>query len=72
MFKHTYSAQFYRQLHRYVHKNYRKQQALQTLKDLLKLQKKSNFGTLKRALSYIWYVPASMIEKQKLKQLHHE
>jgi radical SAM superfamily enzyme YgiQ (UPF0313 family) len=72
MFKHTYSAQFYRQLHRYVHKNYRKQQALQTLKDLLKLQKKSNFGTLKRALSYVWYVPASMIEKQKLKQLHHE
>jgi hypothetical protein len=55
-----------------VHKNYRKQQALQTLKDLLKLQKKSNFGTLKRALSYVWYVPASMIEKQKLKQLHHE
>jgi radical SAM superfamily enzyme YgiQ (UPF0313 family) len=72
MFKHTYSAQFYRQLHRYVHKNYRKQQALQTFKDLLKLQKKYNFGTLKRALSYVWYVPASMIEKQKLKQLHHE
>jgi anaerobic magnesium-protoporphyrin IX monomethyl ester cyclase len=72
MFKNTYSAAFYKQLHRYVHKNYRKQQALSTLRALLHSPKKSNFNAFKRAASYAWYVPATLVEKQKLKRLHHE
>jgi radical SAM superfamily enzyme YgiQ (UPF0313 family) len=72
MFKNTYSANFYKQLHRYVHKNYRKHQALATLKGLLKTVKNSNFYTYKRAASYVWYVPATIIEKQKLNRLQHE
>lgn len=72
MFKNTYSAAFYKQLHRYVHKNYRKHQALQTLREILKSPKKSNFNTIKRAASYAWYVPATIVEKQKLNKLHHE
>jgi len=72
MFKNTYSANFYKQLHRYVHKNYRKYQALDTLKSLFKTPKKYNFNTFKRAASYAWYVPATMVEKQKLNRLQHE
>lgn len=72
MFKNTYSAAFYKQLHRYVHKNYRKHQALDTVKALFKASKKYNFNSFKRAASYAWYVPATIIEKQKLKRLQHE
>jgi radical SAM superfamily enzyme YgiQ (UPF0313 family) len=72
MFKNTYSANFYKQLHRYVHKNYRKYQALDTLKSLFKTSKKYNFNTFKRAASYAWYVPATIVEKQKLNRLQHE
>lgn len=72
MFKNTYSANFYKQLHRYVHKNYRKYQALDTLKSLFKTPKKYNFNTFKRAASYAWYVPATIVEKQKLNRLQHE
>jgi radical SAM superfamily enzyme YgiQ (UPF0313 family) len=72
MFKNTYSANFYKQLHRYVHKNYRKHQALDTIKSLIKSPKKYNFNTFKRAASYAWYVPATMVEKQKLNRLQHE
>jgi radical SAM superfamily enzyme YgiQ (UPF0313 family) len=72
MFKNTYSAAFYKQLHRYVHKNYRKHQALDTIKSLFKTKKHTSFNTFKRAASYAWYVPATILEKQKLSRLQHE
>jgi radical SAM superfamily enzyme YgiQ (UPF0313 family) len=72
MFKNTYTAEFYKQLHRYVHKNYRKHQALDTIKYLMKAPQKSSIGKVKRAASYAWYVPATIIEKRKLKRLQHE
>ncbi|HRG59062.1 MAG TPA: radical SAM protein [Bacteroidia bacterium] len=72
MFNHAYSPAFYKQLHRFVHKNYRKHQALNTIKDFFKSSKKYNFGTIKRAVSFAWYMPVTLIEKQKLKHLHHE
>ena len=34
MFKNTYPAAFYKQLHRYVHKNYRKHLASQNIKKI--------------------------------------
>jgi radical SAM superfamily enzyme YgiQ (UPF0313 family) len=72
MFKNTYNANFYKQLHRYVHKNYRKHQALDRIKHLLVKPQKSNLQSLKKAASYAWYVPATIIEKQKLNRLQHE
>jgi radical SAM superfamily enzyme YgiQ (UPF0313 family) len=72
MFKNTYDASFYKQLHRYVHKNYRKHQALDHLKLLLIKPQKSNLHQLKKAASFAWYVPATIIEKQKLNRLQHE
>jgi anaerobic magnesium-protoporphyrin IX monomethyl ester cyclase len=72
MFKNTFSANFYKQLHRYVHKNYRKHQALNTLQAIMKSPINSNFSTFKRAASYAWYVPATILEKQKLNRLQHE
>ena len=67
MFKNTYNNNFYKQLHRYFHKNYRKKQALQTLKKVF--QNPINKHSLKKIISLLYYIPVTFIEQQKLKRL---
>ena len=69
MFRNTYQSPFYRQLHRYVHKSYRKHLAFENLRQLIAHPVKANFTTIKKALSTLYYVPGAFIEKLKLKQL---
>ena len=69
MFHNTYQPAFYRQLHRYVHKTYRKHLAFENLKKMLLNPLKTDGITLKRALSSIYYLPSAMINKFKLNQL---
>ena len=68
MFRNTYQPAFYKQLHRYVHKTYRKHIALENLKQLFANPMKVNLKRLKKAVSAIYYLPAAFIDKQKL---HH-
>ncbi len=63
MFKNTYSPAFYKQLHRYVHKNYRKHQSYQSWKGILK---DVSFKNLRRAASILYYLPVTFLEKQRL------
>jgi radical SAM superfamily enzyme YgiQ (UPF0313 family) len=69
LFKNTYPPAFYKQLHRYVHKSYRKHLALDSLFRLLRSPVRSDFFTFKRALSFLYYLPAARVEKNKLNQL---
>lgn len=69
MFKNTYSPDFYKQLHRYVHKNYRKHQGYESIKQLLIHPAKMKFNTVKRAASLLYYIPATLIEKNKLAKI---
>lgn len=69
MFRNTYQPAFYKQLHRYVHKSYRKHLAFENLRQLITHPVKSNLAILRKALSGLYYVPAVFIEKIKLKQL---
>ena len=69
MFRNTYHPAFYKQLHRYVHKSYRKHLSFENLRQLFAHPVKSNLTTLKKALSGLYYVPAAFIEKIKLHQL---
>ena len=69
MFRNTYQPAFYKQLHRYVHKSYRKHIAFENIKQLLSHPFKSNFKTVKKALSGLYYLPAAFLDKQKLHQL---
>ncbi len=69
MFSNTYQPSFYKQLHRYVHKNYRTHLALQQLKTLLKNPGTLNFKKLKKAVSVLYYLPASFLAGQKLHML---
>jgi len=67
MFSNTYHPAFYKQLHRYVHLNYRKHKAFYTVKKLITNPGTVNFATLKKAVSALYYLPATFYYKQKLK-----
>ncbi len=69
MFRNTYQPAFYKQLHRYIHRNYRKHLAFENLCRLIAHPVSSSPATLKKALSGLYYMPAAFIEKIKLKQL---
>ena len=69
MFRNTYQPAFYKQLHRYVHKSYRKHLAFEQLGKLFSHPLQINFRTLKKALSGFYYIPAVFYEKIKLEQL---
>ncbi|RYY97350.1 MAG: B12-binding domain-containing radical SAM protein [Chitinophagaceae bacterium] len=69
LFRNCHSARFYRQLHRYVHKAYRKRQALQQAADLLRHPLSANGASLKKAASALFYIPASLVARFRLHQL---
>jgi anaerobic magnesium-protoporphyrin IX monomethyl ester cyclase len=69
MFSNTYQPAFYKQLHRYVHKSYRKHIAFENIKQLFAHPFKVNATGIKKALSALYYLPAAYIDKQKLQKL---
>ncbi len=69
MFQNTYPASFYKQLHRFVHKDYRKHLAFDNLKKLLAKPSSLTIHTLKKIVSAVYYIPSAFLAKQKLKQL---
>jgi anaerobic magnesium-protoporphyrin IX monomethyl ester cyclase len=69
MFRNTYQPAYYKQLHRYVHKSYRKHLAFEDIKQLFAHPLKLNFYRIKRAVSVLYYLPAAFIEQLKLRHL---
>jgi anaerobic magnesium-protoporphyrin IX monomethyl ester cyclase len=69
MFKNTYPPAFYKQLHRYVHRSYRKHLAFENFRNLVKNPVRANRTVIRKALSGFYYVPAAFFEKQKLRVL---
>jgi len=69
MFRSTYPPQFYKKLHRYVHKVYRKKQGIKTIKNLFLKPATINKRKLRSALLTFYYIPASIIDSIKLKKL---
>jgi anaerobic magnesium-protoporphyrin IX monomethyl ester cyclase len=69
MFRNTYEPAFYKQLHRYVHKTYRKHMAFHYIRKLFRHPTHLNFTIIKKSLSALYYIPSSIIEKIKLHQL---
>ena len=69
MFRNTYQPAFYKQLHRYVHKTYRKHVAIDNIKQVLNKPIAASRSSLKKAASFIYYAPASFFAKQKLAML---
>jgi len=68
MFRSNFPASYYKQLHRYVHSNYHQHLARNSFVQLVGNPLKANFKSLKKALSILYYAPATLLEKLKLKR----
>jgi len=62
MFRQEQRPAYYRRLHRYVHKRFRRRQALDAWKQLLQ----GGPAPARRLLSTAYYVPAAAIDRQRL------
>ncbi|MCP4442046.1 MAG: radical SAM protein [Aureispira sp.] len=69
MYKATFSPDFYRRLHRLVHKRFQKKRGWQTIKKILTSPSQLNKKTLKTALATFYYIPAAAMDKMKLNAL---
>ena len=69
MYKATFDSTFYRRLHRYVHKVFRRKQGLEQLKALLKSPTKINQKRLRSALATLYYIPAAELDRLRLRRL---
>lgn len=66
MFRSTHRPAFYRRLHRYVHKRFRRGQAIGAWRSLLR---RPQAPDLRRALSAAYYIPAAGIDRLRLAAL---
>ncbi|MEO7213475.1 radical SAM protein [Mucilaginibacter sp.] len=71
MFTNTFPAPYYKQLHSYVHQNYHKHLAKNSLVKLLKAPASATKSTLRKALSVFYHTPRTYIEKLKLNRLEN-
>jgi len=69
MYKGTFSPAYYKKLHRYVHKVYRRKQSLLTLKNVISNPLSINKKKMRSVLSSLYYVPASITDSLALKKL---
>jgi len=69
MYKGTFSPSYYKKLHRYVHKVYRRKQSLQNLKSVLVNPFNANRKKIRSALALGYYSPMSLVDSFQLKRL---
>jgi anaerobic magnesium-protoporphyrin IX monomethyl ester cyclase len=69
MFRNTYSPAFYRQLHRYVHKTYRRQLALREIGRLFSRPGRWTKQGLRLAAAFGWYLTDAAIAGWRLRRL---
>jgi anaerobic magnesium-protoporphyrin IX monomethyl ester cyclase len=71
MFENTYSKEFYKRLHRYVHKTYRGNQSMEAFRELFSFRKQ-NYKSVKRIFGFPFYFMSAYSVKRKLIQLQPE
>ena len=69
LFSNTFPPSYYKQLHKYVHQNYHKHLAKNSLLALVKQPFKSNTQVFKKAVSVLYHALATFVERLKLMQL---
>jgi anaerobic magnesium-protoporphyrin IX monomethyl ester cyclase len=68
MFKNTYPPEFYKELHRFVHKIYRRKQATESIRHIVSEPFSTNGEEMRKALSILYYIPSSYLYKYRLKK----
>jgi anaerobic magnesium-protoporphyrin IX monomethyl ester cyclase len=71
MFKNTFPAPYYKQLHSYVHQNYHKHLAKNSFAKLVRNPLTLTGKSLRKALSVFYHTPRTYIEKLKLNRLEN-
>ncbi|MDB5089267.1 MAG: radical protein [Mucilaginibacter sp.] len=69
MFSNTFPPSYYKQLHKYVHQNYHKHLAKNSLIKLINHPLSANIKSIRKAASVLYYAPATLIEGIKLRKL---
>jgi anaerobic magnesium-protoporphyrin IX monomethyl ester cyclase len=69
MYKGTFSPSYYKKLHRYVHKIYRRKQSFSNLKNLLLNPSNINKTKLRSAAALAYYSPMALLDAFQLKRL---
>lgn len=69
MFSNTYPSEYYKHLHRYIHKNYRRHQGVDVLKNLISGKEKWNPINFKRAAWSVYHIPGEWKHKQEMKRI---
>ncbi len=71
MFQGTFNSEYYKKLHRYVHKEYRKSQAVANFQSFFKNPFSISFQKIRSMLLYFYYLPSSMLDKMALSNMEH-
>ncbi len=66
MFRSTFSPAYYKQLHRFIHKKYRRAQGIQSVKKIFSSPGKISRSEIKRMLLLPYFIPVSWWNKFKL------
>jgi radical SAM superfamily enzyme YgiQ (UPF0313 family) len=66
LFRSTHRPEFYKRLHRYVHKRFRRAQAMEAWR-ALGLAARPDRAGIRRALSALYYVPATVIDGVRMR-----
>lgn len=69
MFRSTYHPAYYKKLHRYVHKVYKKRIGLSSIKKILTSPFSIDKNTIRAAILTLYYLPAELFDYLKLKKL---
>jgi anaerobic magnesium-protoporphyrin IX monomethyl ester cyclase len=69
MYKGTFSSSYYKRLHRYVHKVYKRKQSLLNLKNIILNPLRANKEKIRSAISLLYYTPMSVIDSFQLRRL---
>ena len=69
MFQNTYPPSYYKRLHRYLHKIYRRKRGYQTLSKLIKKPFQTTFQKLKWVMAVAYYEPSARVDAWRLKKI---
>lgn len=71
MFQGTFNSNYYKKLHRYVHKEFRKSQAIVNLKDFARNPFAISIKKLRSIALYFYYAPSSFFDRITLNKMQH-
>ncbi len=69
MFSGSYNSEYYKKLHRYVHKEYRKRKGIEQMKLLAKHPLQSSYKKIRASLLYFYYAPLALYNFVQLKRM---